>query len=239
MTSEDPRSDGDRAGRGEETSYPARHRPVVTIAALYGAGGTVIGPRVAERLGVPYLDRAIPEAVANRSGLSEEAVEDVDERPRSRMERLFESAGRASATSVATGQVERLDLQERTLRGYIEEFLAEASRSGGVALGRGGMVVLRSVPWALHVHLGGPPESRVLQRMALEGIDRDTAERRLRATDRARMEYVRRVYGVDGEDPSLYHLMIDSTALELDTCVDLIVAASEARVRQPRATPPS
>jgi hypothetical protein len=33
------------------------------------------------------------------------------------------------------------------------------SVSGGVALGRGGMVVLRDVPWALHVHLGGPPEA--------------------------------------------------------------------------------
>jgi hypothetical protein len=34
-----------------------RHRPLVTLAALYGSGGTVIGPRVAEILGVPYLDR--------------------------------------------------------------------------------------------------------------------------------------------------------------------------------------
>jgi len=27
-------------------------------------------------------------------------------------------------------------------------------------IGRGGMVVLRSVAWVLHVHLGGPRESR-------------------------------------------------------------------------------
>jgi cytidylate kinase len=234
------RSDEAGAAANEESAtYPARHRPVVTIAALYGAAGTVIGPRVAERLGVPYLDRAIPEAVAKRTGLSEEAVEEVDQQPRSRMERLVESAGRASATSIATGQVERLDLHERNLRGYIEQFLAESTRSGGVALGRGGMVVLRLVPWALHVHLGGPRDARVLQRMALEGIDRETAERRLQATDRARRDYVRRVYGVDGDDPSLYHLMLDSTALDLDTCVELIVTASQARIRQPRATQPS
>jgi cytidylate kinase len=240
MRSDDRRPDEAGAVANEESATdPPRHRPVVTIAALYGAAGTVIGPRVAERLGVPYLDRAIPEAVAKRTGLSEEAVEEVDQQPRSRMQRLVESAGRASATSIATGQVERLDLQERNLRGYIEQFLAESTRSGGVALGRGGMVVLRSVPWALHVHVGGPREARVLQRMALEGIDRETAERRLEATDRARMDYVRRVYGVDGEDPSLYHLMLDSTALDLDTCVELIVTASQARVRQPRATQPS
>jgi hypothetical protein len=41
---------------------------VVTVAALYGAGGTVIAPRVAEALGVPFLDRQIPEAMALESG---------------------------------------------------------------------------------------------------------------------------------------------------------------------------
>jgi cytidylate kinase len=133
--------------------------------------------------------------------------------------------------------VERLDMQERQLRAYIEEFLARASVSGGVALGRGGMVVLRDVPWALHVHLGGPREARLKQRMRLEGIDRETAERRLKVSDRTRIGYVRRAYGVNGEDPSLYHRMIGSTALDLDTCVDLIVTASRARARRPAPIP--
>ena len=215
-----------------------QHPPVVTLASLYGAGGSVVGPRVAERLGVPFLDRAIPDAVAKQTGLPEDAVADVDEQPRTAMERLVASLGRSSTVSGgAGGSAERLDMQERELRAYIEEFLARASVSGGVALGRGGMVVLRSVPWALHVHLGGPREARLQQRMRLEGIDHETAERRRKVSDRTRMEYVRRAYGVDGEDPSLYHLMIDSTALDLDTCADIIVAASRART--PRLAPTS
>jgi cytidylate kinase len=204
---------------------------VVTLAALYGAGGSVVGPRVAERLGVPLLDRGIPDAVAQQAGLPPEAVAGVDDEPRSAMDRLMASLGRSANSSGGTaGSIEHLDLQERAVRAHIEEFLARSSVSGGVAVGRGGMVVLRSVPWALHVHLGGPRESRLRQRMALEGIDRDTAEHRQRAEDSARRRYVRRAYGVDGDDSNLYHLMIDSTAIGLDTCVDLIVAASRARV---------
>jgi hypothetical protein len=214
--------------------------PIVTIAALYGAAGTVIGPRVAERLGVPYLDRAIPEGVARQSGLSQEAIADVDEETRSAVERLVSSLGRAATiTGGVGGSSEHLDVQERTIRGQIEEFLAQATVSGGVALGRGGMVVLRSVPQALHVHLGGPAEARVQQRMELEGIDRATALRLRAITDRTRMRYVRRAYGVDGEDPSLYHLMLDSTALDIDTCVELIVTAAQARTRRPRPSPPT
>jgi cytidylate kinase len=136
------------------------------------------------------------------------------------------------------GSLERLDLEERRLRGYIEQFLAQSVVSGGVTVGRGGMVVLRSVPWALHVLLGGPREARIEQRMGLESIDRETAERRQAVEDRTRIGYVRRAYGVDGLDPSLYHLVLDSTALALDTCVELIVAASHARVRAPRETTP-
>ncbi len=212
---------------------------MVTIAALYGAAGSIIGPRVAEQLGVPFLDRAIPQTVAKKTGLPESAVEEVDEAPRRGMQRLTASLGRASTISGATGgSIEQLDSELRSIRGQIEEFLARASLSGGVAVGRGGMVILRSVPWALHVHLGGPREARVAQRMALEGIDRATAEARQRAEDRARMSYVSRVYGVDGGDPALYHLMLDSTAIDVDTCVELIVAAARARTRHPRPSPP-
>ena len=57
--------------------------------------------------------------------------------------------------------------------------------------------------------------------------------------DRARIRYVRDAYGVDGRDPSLYHLVIDSTAIDLDTCVDLVVQAALARTREPKASPPT
>ncbi len=211
---------------------------MVTIAALYGAAGSVIAPRVAEQLGVPFLDRAIPQAVAKRTGLPESVVED-EEAPRRGIQRLTASLGRASTISGATGgSIEQLDADVRSIRSQIEEFLARASISGGVAVGRGGMVILRSVPWALHVYLGGPREARVAQRMALEGIDRATAESRQKAEDRARISYVSRVYGVDGTDPALYHLMLDSTALDVDTCVEVIVTAARARTRHPRASPP-
>jgi cytidylate kinase len=210
-------------------------KPVVTLAALYGAGGSVIGSRVAERLGVPFLDREIPEAVAQRTGLSTDAVAGIDELPHSGRERLISRLGRASTISgAAGGAAEDLDLHERQLRGHVEEFLARASASGGVALGRGGMVVLCGVPHALHVHLRGPREARVQQGMAIEGLDRETAERRQETEDKARVAYVRRAYGVDGEEPRLYHLILDSTALSLDACVELIVAASKARTRDPR-----
>jgi hypothetical protein len=65
-----------------ENSSHKERRPVVTIAALYGASGSVIGPRVATQLGVPLLDREIPQAVAREAGLPDDAIASIDEKPR-------------------------------------------------------------------------------------------------------------------------------------------------------------
>ncbi len=233
MSSKDRESDEKRKPAAEASgAYPAVHRPVVTIAALYGAGGSVVGPRVAKRLGVQFLDRAIPSSVARRAGVSETAIAEVDEEPRSGWERVLGILGRSSPPTAASEQVEHLDVEERRLRAEIEDFLADASRSGGVVLGRGGAVVLASAPRALHVYLRGDRKARIERVMELEAVDRETAAQRVKANDRARREYVRSAYGVEGDNPALYHLTIDAVALGAAVCVELIVAAAQARARQ-------
>jgi cytidylate kinase len=228
-------STDDKDARQAESggSLPA----VVTIAALHGAGGGIVGPRVAERLGVEFLDRAIPTRVAEQAGLTREAVTAADERPRSGVNRVVSRLARVSNAATASSQdVERLDLEERRIRAEIEEFLARAQHSGGVVVGRGGAVVLRSVPGALHVYLGGDEGDRIDRTMKLDDVDRETARRRVRAHDRARRQYVREAYGVDGDDPGLYHLMIDAPALGTEACVELIAAASRSRTAQSTPT---
>lgn len=222
---------GPSAAAARSTSAP--FRPVVTVAAFYGAGGTVVGPQVAERLGVAFLDRGILTGVAERMQVSEDVVA-AYEQPQSRIGRYFESLARAPGPDGTP--MDDLNAEERRYRAETEEFLARATASGGVVLGRGGAVVLHSVPGVLHVMLSGPREARVHQAMKLEGIDQQTAQRRLEANDRARIEWVSRSYGVDPLGPDLYHLRIDRTAVDLLTCVDLIVAASRSRIHQVAGT---
>ena len=64
----------------------------------------------------------------------------------------------------------------------------------------------------------------------IEGISEEQAGERLRAADKARTAYVRRLYRCDPADPSLYHLVIDSTAIPLDTVIELILTAARAHV---------
>ena len=57
-------------------------------------------------------------------------------------------------------------------------------------------------------------------------------EQRMRETDRARHAYVRHFHRADARDPALYHLLINSTVIELAGCVEIIALAAEGRTRQ-------
>jgi Cytidylate kinase-like family len=193
--------------------------PLVTLSSEHGAGGDLIAPRVAQALGVPFLDRALPASLATLDEGSQRASA------------LVGSLARAS-TMMAGDPVERLDLDEGHLRAELAEFLAHASTDGGVVLGRGGMIVLANAPGALHVLLTGPHEGRAARVAERERVDRAQAERRVRAGDRARKEYVRRAFGVTSDDRGLYHLVIDTIALGIDASVELVLTASRARTTQ-------
>ena len=62
---------------------------VVTISASYGAGGSWVGPHVAEQLGCRFIDRAIPVQVAERLAVPVAHAEAHDETAAPRFTRLL------------------------------------------------------------------------------------------------------------------------------------------------------
>jgi cytidylate kinase len=102
-----------------------------------------------------------------------------------------------------------------------------------VVLGRAGSAMLAREPAVLRVRLFGPDQARIRQAARVENISEDDAAARLPEVDRARAHYVRRLYDRDIDDPALYHLQIDSTAVDLDGCVEVIVAAYRSMIAQP------
>jgi cytidylate kinase len=206
----------------------------VTIAATYGTGGSVIAPAIAEQLGLHLIDRAIPVALAAKMARPlHDALAD-DEHRVSQLASILTSCINMSGLFVgvpvapeALGHDERIAATERAL--------VEAADAGGaVILGRAGVFVLKDRKDTLHVRLTGPREARVKQAMAHEGIDEASALSQLKETDAARQAYIRYFYSNENwEDPSHYHLVIDSTAIPLDACTDMIVAAARARFATP------
>lgn len=198
--------------------------PLITLSASYGSGGSRIGPDVAAALDVPFLDRAIPAAVAEHLDLSADEVLAHEESAGGLLARIRSSFALSPEHDEDYFRIET----ERVLR-------EQALTGNGVILGRAAAVVLRDDQRALHVRVDGPVDRRIAQAMALEDVDMTEAERRLKQNDSAREGYVHHYYGVSARDPRLYHLVIDSTVIPLDACVELIVAAARAREHAARA----
>jgi cytidylate kinase len=209
---------------------------LVTVSATYGAGGSVVAPALADRLGVPFLQRAT--TTAGGIGADEPCVEpltqdEADLTPAHWLLALLTSAMPAGPTQSPLPSSH----QHENLRRHCEEGIRRlAGADAGVILGRGAAVVLGKGR-GFHVRLDGPPGPRVVQGAAIEGISEDQARRNLETADRARDAYVRRLYRADPADPRHYHLVIDSTALSLDTVTEIILTALSSSPTQLAAGP--
>lgn len=211
-------------------------RGVVTISSSYGAGGAVIGPAVADALGLPYFDRAIPVAVAGQLAMAISEAEARDERPPTRSERLISALANMSVPLGPVPVTQPYDSRTAYCRAT-EDVLAEiAAGPGGVVLGRAGMAVLAEHPNVLRVRLGGPVEARIAQAMAHQGVDDATARTQQRDTDRARDLYAHTFYGVRQDDTRLYQLVLDSTDLSFEVCNSIIVQAAHEVLSRPPAS---
>ena len=213
---------------------------VVTISATYGAAGSVVGPAVAERLGVPFVDRAIPTTVADDLGISVEHALTRDEQVQSWITRWLAAAAPVSTEWMIGSDPPYVALlpDERILACTQQAIRKCTGHMGGVILGRAAAIVLRDHPTALHVRLDGDPERRVRQAMTLMGISEREARDALSRNDHARAAYVRHFYRTDPALPEHYDLVLDSTRISPELCVNLIVSAATSRHRS-AAQPPS
>ena len=176
---------------------------------------------MAERLGFPFLDRALPAAAAAPAAESA----DDEERTEGLITRMLSRF--AAVPDPLTGGVSGVPgaTRDEVLKEQVEQQVRSFARSDGVILGWGSTVIVDS---AFHVRLDGPEDARVRRGMLLEGLDENAARKRLADTDRVRGLYIRRMYGRDWRDFELYHLIVDSTSLDLNGCVSVIAEAARA-----------
>jgi hypothetical protein len=202
---------------------------IVTMSAAYGAAGAEIAPAVAEQLGLPFHDRAIPAQVAGRLGVTLEEAEANDETVVRGLWRLVASLG--TMPDPVGGVLPTSTLPDaRAYRQQTERVLAEiADGAGGVVLGRAGALVLRERVDALHVRLDGPPDRRLEAAAGRSDRSLEEVRREMDANDRAREAYVRHFYRCDPAEAAHYHLVIDSTAFAIDAVVEMVVTAARSR----------
>ena len=230
-----------------------RSMAVITVSRQLGSLGGDIASSVAQELGLRLIDAGTINQAAERAGVPRIALAELEtEGERGLASRvltamrampLLPSGGsrpamsgdvaspRGSTTTFPFGGLFSPTVPpiSSSVDGYVRMaglVIRGLAREGNVLiLGRGGQMLLRNYPGALHVQTVAPFASRVEVVISRYGLSERVAQQRVRASDRARFDYLRRYHDVDWLDPTLYHLVLNTASLPAESAIELIVAA--------------
>jgi cytidylate kinase len=197
---------------------------VVCISRADGAHGEAIGRLVSEQLGYRYIDEEIVARAADASGVDPEVLAGAEER-RSLLRRVVEGFGHASVAQAPSEQMPKTEEHQDLIREVIREVAAQGE---AVIVAHGASHELVGEESVLRVLVTAPTETRK-RRLVEDGLDRDSAVRRIREGDLARADYLRRFYGIDRELPTHYDLVVNTETLGADSAAWLIVEAARGR----------
>jgi cytidylate kinase len=203
---------------------------VITISRELGSEGDRIAEMICAELGYRWVDKAMLAQMAQESGMDEEAILALERSIPTRAR--FTSTDMRSLYSKQPGAWEKkAALDDETYRRIVRETMERYATAGdAIIIGRGGQMVLRDHPAALHVHLYAPAELRAQRIAQRTGVSEQEAARRVANSDEEKRLFIRFMHdNANWKDPKYYHLMINTGAVAAEVAARIIMLAAQAR----------
>src|SRR5256886_3237670 len=177
----------------------------IAMTREMGTLGKDVAQGIADLLGLKVIHSELVEHdLATRLGVQDSAVH-----------RYLE--GRASV-------LERWKIDKEKLSRYTAEEILEFARDGNVVIrGWGAVAVLRAVPHVLRVRVCAPMPFRervIMKRLELK--EASEARHEIEQNDAAHARIMRGFFRVNWEDPQLYHVVLNTGSVPVDTCVRIV-----------------
>lgn len=192
----------------------------ITIEREYGSGARMIGNKLAQKLDIPCYGTQILEMAAQKLNTTVERIRSLEEKSVGSLLYTIEMMGRIANgdTNTAPKSVQ-IHAQEQSI---IQEL---AKRGPAVFVGRCAGFALRNEKRVLHVFIRSDWETRKRRVIEEYGINPGLAESYMRQIDKRRANYYFINTGKRWKDPEEYHMLLDSSAIGIDNCADILAAA--------------
>ena len=203
---------------------------VITINRELGSGGRTVGRKLAEKLNVPFYDKALINELKKKFNLDTEQIEKLKS-GKSDWWREFIN----SALYLGQGMNELWYYQRMTGKdGYLvtssdmfeqdKEILTRvAEEESCIIAGRSGFSVFANHPNHLSILIQAPLEHRIQRIMSKQELSREEAEKVIKKVDEMRENYVKKYSGTSRYDTRNYDLVINMEGKTEDEAVDLIL----------------
>ena len=204
-------------------------RFVVTINRELGSGGRTVGEKLAERLGVPFYDKALIKALEEKYNLTVEEIERLKGRNHSwwadfkRVVSIGHALSNMQYYEINTAFAPDILTTAEMFKAEVEILKGIAEEESCVIAGRTGFHVFRDHPNHLSILIKAPLEQRILRLTAKRGISSEEAKAIIEKVDAQRESYVQKYTGTSRYSTHNYDLVISMKDKTEDEVTSLIM----------------
>lgn len=215
--------------------------PIVTISRELGSSGTYIALNLAKELNCNCYDQQVIHEIAEKLGKDKDQLADFDQETYNRVGVFFQEA----LNSIAQGGLvfhpfgigpldwdsaemfssfPRESFHEKDYFEVLAQVIKEIAADGNaVILGRGASQILKDHENALHCRVVANPSDRIQRLCKEQEIAPEKAQEMITAKDHAASSFIYDFFDADWNDPHHYHLVLNSSRIDPDNCVKLIL----------------
>ncbi len=184
---------------------------VVTISRQFASMGRSIAQMLSERLEIPFYDRDIVEETARRMELPVSTISRTEEASRS----IYFKRQYPLGMGLQSMQDEIYMIQTNIIRDL-------AAKASCIIVGRCADSVLADYSGKLSVYIYAPYEDRCQNCIRYLNMDRDTAEKMIRAVDKSRVQYHKRYCRGYKDELTGKDMALNSKAFDIEGCVRIL-----------------
>ena len=203
---------------------------VITINRELGSGGRTVGKKLAEKLGVPFYDKALIKALQEKYHLTVEEIEKLKGRNHgwwAEFKRMLSIGVQQSETKyyqVAIGEEPDLLTTDEIFLAEQEILKGMAAEESCIIAGRSGFYVLRNHPNRLSILIQASMDFRVSRVARKQSITPDEARKTIEKVDKMRENYINKYTKTSRYDTHNYDLVISADGKTEDEIVKLILS---------------
>ena len=203
---------------------------VITINRELGIGGRTIGKKLAERLNVPFYDKALIKALTKKYKLSVKEIEEMKGRNHSWWAEFKRAMNIGAEMGVSQYHYrakfsdmpdmlttdEMFSTEQEVLRGI-------ATDESCVIAGRSGFFVFREHPNHLSILIQASMDYRIERVARKQNLTAEEARKAIEQVDKMRENYVKKYTGFSRYDTRNYDLVLRADGKTEDELVDIIL----------------
>ena len=201
---------------------------VITINRELGSGGRTVGRKLAEKLGVPYYDKALIQALQQEYDLTVEKIEKLKGDKHIWWDDVVRFLGVGSGMG-SNYYLPQKGSREDTLT-TDEIFQTEtlilqnlANEKSCVVAGRSGFFIFRDHPNHVSIFIQASMAHRIQRIMRKQNMTEEEASKTIEKVDKMRENYVKRCTGTSRYDTRNYDLVISADGKTEDEIVEIIM----------------